>query len=70
MNHENIPARQDVRWLRTDILDPKIVKQNWLLTRKHVINTEDSFVQLGPLTIDWTYNSISEVMVDSAFRNP
>ena len=70
MNHENIPARQDVRWLRTDILDPKIVKQNWLLTRKHVINTEDSFVQLGPLTIDWTYYSISEVMVDSAFRNP
>ena len=71
MNHDdNVPALYDVRLLRTDILDPKIVKQNWFLSRKHIINTEDSLVQLGPLTIDWAYYSITEVMVRSVFRNP
>ena len=65
-----IPARKNVRWIKTDMLDPKIVKQNWLLTRKHIINTEDSFVQLGPLSIDWAYYDVAEAQEDSAFRNP
>ena len=69
-NHVGEPARKDVRWLRTDHLDPKIVKQNWLLTRRHQINTEDSFFQLGPLSIDWTYYDISLVMEDFAYRTP
>ena len=69
MNHE-YPAIKDVRWLRTDLLDPNKLKRNWLLTRQHTINTEDSFFQLGPLTIDWTYYDISKVGEDFAFRTP
>ena len=42
--HEGIPLRNNVRWLRSDVLDPEIVKQNWIITRQHVVNTEDAYI--------------------------
>ena len=48
----------NVRWIITDFLKPNEIKQNWIITRMETIQTEDSFIQLGPLTIDYTFFSV------------
>ena len=55
--------------MRVDFLKPNEIKQNWIIIRKETINTEDSFIQLGPLTIDNSFYRVNEIMEDRALPN-
>ena len=58
-----------MEWIITDFLKPNEIKLNWIIIREETINTEDSFIQLGPLTIDYSFYSVNQIMEDKALPN-
>lgn len=67
--HDRMPLKENIRWLKSDVLKPYEVKQNWIITRKHTLQTEDAYIQLGPLTIDTSFYSIIQVLEDKIVQN-